>query len=437
MTERSLILRFVFAAAFVAAVAMPAGAAPRTADFIAAVVNQELVTAVEVEQRVAQIKANAQRQNQRLPGDVELRRQVLNALIEERVVLSHARETTSKVDGPELDRAVASVAAQNQLTLPQLRERLAREGMDYARFRENLREQLLMERVREREVTSRIIVTDGEIDAFLARERAGTTATGRELNIAQLLVTVPEGASDAVVAERRARAEAAQARIRGGADFAAVVREISEDANKERGGEIGLRPVDRLPDVFVAAVQGLKPGEVTPTLLRSGAGFHLLKLLEARDNDTPRVTQTRARHILLRPSAQAGAEVAARQLADFKRQIAAGTRRFEDLARERSEDQGSAERGGELGWVSPGAFVPEFEEAMNRLPPGGISDPVQSRFGLHLIQVLERREVALDPKQLREQARIALREQKFEQAYNDWVRDLRARAYVEVREAPQ
>jgi peptidyl-prolyl cis-trans isomerase SurA len=385
---------------------------------------------------VAQVRANAQRQNQRVPADAELRRQVLNALIEERAVLSHARETSSKVDGPELDRAVASVAAQNQLTLPQLRERLARDGMDYARFRDNLRDQLLMERVREREVTSRIIVTDSEIDNFLARERAGAT-TGRELNIAQLLIEVPDGASDAVVAERRARAEAAQARVRGGEDFAKVARELSQDANKERGGEIGLRPVDRLPEVFVAAVQGLKPGEVAPTLLRTGAGFHLLKLVEQREGGAFRITQTRSRHILLRPSAQAGAEAAARQLSEFKRLIQAGTRRFEDLARERSEDQGSGERGGELGWTSPGAFVPEFEEAMNKLPINGISDPVQSRFGLHLIQVLERREVALDPKQLREQARTALREQKFEQAYTDWVRDLRARAYVEVREAPQ
>lgn len=434
MTER--LIRFACAAALLLAHAVPALAAPRTADFIAAVVNQELVTAVEVEQRVAQVRANAQRQNQRLPSDAELRRQVLNALIEERAVLSYARETSAKVDGPELDRAVASVAAQNQLTLPQLRERLAREGMDYARFRDNLRDQLLMERVREREVTSRIIVTDSEIDAFLARERGAATSS-RELNIAQLLIPVPEGASEAVVAERRALAERAQARVRAGEDFAKVARELSEDANKERGGEIGLRPVDRLPEVFVAGVQGLKAGEVAPTLLRSGAGFHLLKLIEAREGDAFKITQTRARHILLRPSAQAGAEAAARQLTEFKRLIQAGTRRFEDLARERSEDQGSGERGGDLGWTSPGAFVPEFEEAMNKLPINGISEPVQSRFGLHLIQVLERREVALDPKQLREQARAALREQKFEQAYNDWVRDLRARAYVEVRDAPQ
>jgi peptidyl-prolyl cis-trans isomerase SurA len=433
MTDRSFAAALGCAAALLLSSA--AQAAPRTADYIAAVVNQELVTAVEVEQRVAQARESAQRANQRLPPDADLRRQALNVLIEERAILSHAREVSAKVDDPELDRAVASVAAQNQLTLPQLRERLAREGMDYARFRASLRDQLLVERVREREVTSRIIVTDGEIDAFIERER-GAAAAERQLNIAQVLIPVPEGASEAVLAERRAIAERAQARVRAGEDFAKVAREMSEDANKERGGEIGLRPLARLPDIFVNAVQGLQPGQVAPQLLRSGAGFHLLKLVEATDGGAFRVTQTRARHILLRPSAQLGADAAARQLAEFKRLVQAGTRRFEDLARERSED-GSAERGGDLGWSSPGAYVPEFEEAMGKLAIGGISDPVQSRFGLHLIQVMERREVALDPKQLREQARAALREQKFEQAYNDWVRDLRSRAYVEVRDAPQ
>lgn len=433
MTDRSFAAALCCAAALLVPAAAPA--APRTADYIAAVVNQELVTAVEVEQRIAQARENAQRANQRLPPDAELRRQALNVLIEERAILSHAREVSAKVDDPELDRAVASVAAQNQLTLPQLRERLAREGMDYARFRASLRDQLLVERVREREVTSRIIVTDGEIDAFIERER-GAAAAERQLNIAQVLIPVPEGASEAVLAERRAVAERAQARVRAGEDFAKVAREMSEDANKERGGEIGLRPLARLPDIFVSAVQGLQPGQVAPQLLRSGAGFHLLKLVEATEGGAFRVTQTRARHILLRPSAQLGADAAARQLAEFKRLVQAGTRRFEDLARERSED-GSAERGGDLGWSSPGAYVPEFEEAMSKLAIGGISDPVQSRFGFHLIQVMERREVALDPKQLREQARAALREQKFEQAYNDWVRDLRSRAYVEVRDAPQ
>jgi peptidyl-prolyl cis-trans isomerase SurA len=238
-----------------------------------------------------------------------------------------------------------------------------------------------------------------------------------------------------VVAERRAKAEAALQRVKAGEDFAAVAREVSEDGNKARGGEIGLRQADRLPDAFVDFVRDLKSGELAPQLLRSGAGFHVLKLVQRRDGSEAGnlVTQTRARHVLLRPSPQLPAELAAQRLQEFKRAIEAGRVSFEAVARDNSED-GSAPQGGDLGWVAPGAFVPEFEEAMNALPVGGLSDPVVSRFGLHLIKVEERREVEVDPKQLREQARNALREQKYEDAYKEWVRDLRARAFVELRE---
>ncbi|MED5621510.1 peptidylprolyl isomerase [Ideonella sp. BN130291] len=408
---------------------------PRGGDYIVAVVNQELVTAGEVDQRVGRIRDTAQRTNAKLPSDRELRQQVLEALIEERVLITYARETGTRVDDADVDRAVQGVAQQNQLTLPQLRERLRQEGMDYARFRNSLRDQMLVERVREREVLSRIKVSDPEIDDFIKKQR-GANAAQPEYNIAQILVTVPDGASVEVVAERQARARVAQQRVRDGEDFAEVAKQMSEDGNRQRGGEIGPKPADRLPDVFVAAVRDLKPGQVAPTLLRTGAGFHVLKLLDRKDTGGGMsVTQTRARHILLRPSAQLSQDTAVKRLAEMKRQIASG-RRFEELARQHSED-GSAAQGGDLGWVSPGALVPEFEEAMNRLPNGGVSDPVVSRFGVHLIQVLERRDVAVDPKQLREQARNALREQKFDEAYNDWIRDLRAKAYVEMREPPQ
>jgi peptidyl-prolyl cis-trans isomerase SurA len=303
-----------------------------------------------------------------------------------------------------------------------------------ARFRANVRDQMLIERVREREVAQRIRITDSEIDEFIEKQR-GAAAGEVQYNIAQVLVTVPEGASDAVVAERRVRAEAALARVRGGEAFVAVAKAVSEDANKDNGGEIGLKPADRLPDVFLEVVRPLANGAVAPTLLRSGAGFHVLKLVERSEGSAFRVTQTRARHILLRPSPQVSAQAVEARLADFKRQIESGARRFEDLAREHSLD-GSAASGGDLGWVGPGQFVPEFEQAMNALSIGGLSAPVVSRFGVHLIQVVERRNVALDAKQLREQARNALRERKFETAHAEWVREVRDRAYVEFREAP-
>lgn len=433
LTIRTLAGALSLALACGAAVAQSGASTLKPGDHIAAVVNQDVVAASEVNQRYERLRAEARQRGEAADPEV-LRKQALEALIEDRVIVTYARENGSRVDEPELDRVVGNVATQNRLSMEQLRERLQAEGMDYKRFRENLRDQMMTERVREREVQGRIRITDGEIDQFLDEQRK-KSAGGAQLNLAQILVTVPEGASEAQVAERRAKAEAALKRVQGGEDFTAVAREVSEDGNKARGGEIGLRPADRLPDIFVDFVRDLKSGQVAPQLLRSGAGFHVLKLVQRRDGSEAAslVTQTRARHVLLRPSPQLPAELAARRLQEFKRAIESGRASFEDVARENSED-GSAPQGGDLGWVSPGAFVPEFEEAMNALPLGGLSEPVVSRFGLHLIKVEERRDIEVDPKQLREQARNAMREQKYEDAYKDWVRDLRARAFVELRE---
>jgi peptidyl-prolyl cis-trans isomerase SurA len=404
-------------------------------DYIVAVVNSELVTAAEVEQRIERVRAaNAARGAARPPVTEQMRQQALDSLIEERVLLTFARESGVRVDDAEIDRAVQSIAAQNKLTMAQLRERVAADGMDFPRFRANLRDQILLERVREREVGQRTRVSDAEIDKYLA-ERNALNARDSELNIAQILISVPEGASPELLAQRQALAEAALARVRSGEDFATVARELSEDGNRARGGEIGLRPASRLPDAFVEQVRSLRPGEVSPTVLRSGAGLHVLKLIERRDTVGVRVTQTRARHILLRPSAQLSADLARQRLADMRAQIERGSNSFDSLARQYSEDA-SAAQGGDLGWVNPGAFVPEFEEAMNRLSVGGLSQPVVSRFGVHLIEVVERRETTLDTKQVREQARNALREQKFEEAYLEWIKELRSRAYVEMREPP-
>lgn len=402
-------------------------------DHIVAVVNQELVTSVELERRILQIRQSASRSGQPMPSAAELRQQALDSLLEERVIITHARDQGWRIDESELDRAVQSVAAQNQLNLTQLRERLQADGMDMARFRSSLRDQIAVERTREREVIDRIVVTDEDIDRELvaAREAARGQA---ELNIAQILVRVPEGADDAVLAERRARAEQALTRVRAGESFEAVARELSDDSSRERGGVLGPRPVDRLPDLFVEAVKTLASGQVAAAPVRSGAGFHVLKLVERNDGSEPNaITETRARHILLRTSEQASAEQAARRLAQVKRQIESGQRLFEDLAREVSED-GSASAGGDLGWYGPGMMVPEFEGPASRLAPGQLSDPVVSRFGVHLIQVLERRRTTMDPAQRREQVRNVLRERKFQQSFDEWVTELRARAYIEVRE---
>ena len=433
MTDLSSFLRRALVAAAVAVAALPAAA--QRGDYIVAVVNQELVTASEVQQRLARIREEAARNRTSLPPAPALRKQVLDALVDERVLITNARESGARVDDPELDRAVANVAQQNQMTMAQLRERLKQEGISYAKFRDNIRDQILVERVREREVVSRIRITDAEIDDLIEKRRKAA-GIGSEINVAQILVTVPEGASDAVVAERRARAEAALKRVQGGEDFGVVARDVSEDANRALGGEIGLRLADRLPDLFVRAVERLKPGEVAPDLLKSGAGFHVVKLVERKEASSFTIDQSRVRHILLRPSPELTPEAAARRLLQFKGDIEAGRKTFEQLARDNSED-GSAVQGGDLGWASPGSFVPEFEEAIAKLPVGGLSDPVTTRFGIHLVQVVDRRKVTLDNRQLREQARNILREQKFEEAFAEWLRDLRGRSYIEYREPPQ
>ena len=404
-------------------------------DYIAVVVNQELVTAGEVERRVVRAQQEASRAGVRLPPEAELRRQALDALIDERAMITSARESGMKVDEPEIDRAVVNIAQQNQITLPELRQRLMAEGIDYGRFRSNLRDQIMIERLREREVYQRIRISEEDVDKFLEERRKEANADA-ETNVAQILVTVPEGSSPATLAEREARAKAALARVLAGEPFEKVAVEVSEDGNKAKGGEIGLRPLSRLPDLFVEAIKGLKSGQVVPQLTRSGAGFHVLKVIERKEVGLGMVIQTRARHVLLRTSPQLSADTASKRLAEYRKQIEGGSKTFEEIARQYSED-GSAASGGDLGWSSPGVMVPEFEAAMNELALNGLSAPVVSRFGVHLIQVLERRNTALEPKQVREQARNVMREQRFEQAYIDWTRELRSRAYVEYREPPQ
>jgi peptidyl-prolyl cis-trans isomerase SurA len=439
---RHLLLRLVLAACATLGMLAPASAQrvaePRViatpGDYIVAVVNRDLVTAVELERRQALIRQSALRAGQPVPPPAVLREQALDSLIEERVIVTHARDLGWRIDETEIDRAVQSVAAQNQMTVDQLRERLQIEGLDMTRFRAQLRDQIAVERTREQEVVARIVVSEEDIDRALAAEREASRAVA-EVNIAQILVAVPEGAEGTALAERRQRVEQVLARLRAGEDFAAVAREMSDDASRERGGELGMRPPERLPDLFVDAVRDLDVGQVAAEPVRSGAGFHVLKVVDRRTGAADgAIVETRARHILLRTSDQATPEQGARRLRELRRQIESGERTFEAVAREVSED-GSAAAGGDLGWFAPGMMVPEFEEPASRLAPGEISEPVLSRFGVHLIQVLERRRTALAPAQRREQVRGVLRERKFEQAFQDWVDELRARAYVEIRES--
>lgn len=410
----------------------------RAADFIVAVVNSEPITNQQVSAEVARIRQQLTAQRRPQPEAGELARQVLNQLINEKVQLQLARELGIKVDDPSIDQAEQSVASQNQLTVEQMHRQLQKEGVDLKRFRDQLRDQLLLTRLREREVEPRVRVSDGEVDQYLAEQQERSAdPVAQSVNMAHILVSVPEGATEQQLAELQARAERVLQRARAGEDFAALAREFSDAQDRANGGQLGLRTADRYPTLFVDATRTLAPGGIAG-LVRSGAGFHIIKLLERRRAGLPpaTVTQSHARHILLVPSTQLNEAQALAKLKDFKRRIQAGETDFATLARQNSQD-GSAAQGGDLGWANPGMFVPEFERVMDGLAPGQISEPLISRFGVHLIQLLERRTAAVSEREQRELVRNMLREKKFNEVYVSWAQEVRAKAYVELREAPQ
>lgn len=414
----------------------PASNEPRAADFIVAVVNSEPITNSEVRVRLARVTQQLAQQGAAMPPREQLAREVLERLISERAQLHLARENGLKVDDAQVDQAERNIARQNQIDVPELRRRLAADGLSQAAFRDDLRNQLLLARLREREVEPRVRVSDQEIDQFLRDQQAAGDPATLELNLAQVLVAVPEEASPVQVEALRAKAVRIQGRARAGEDFAQLAREASDAPGAaQNGGAFGLRSADRYPPLFLDAAAALPTGGVSE-VVRSGAGFHVLKVLEKRQDSAMAVVESRARHILLRPGPNLGEAVARQRLAEFKRRIENGQADFAALAREHSQD-GSAQSGGDLGWARPGMFVPEFEDVMNDLKPGQIAEPFVSRFGLHLLQLLERRRVSLSAREQRDMARNQLREKKLEEAYALWVQDVRGRAWVELREPPQ
>lgn len=407
------------------------------ADYIVAVVNSEPVTNNEVRTAMQRVLKDITQQRQVAPPADELRRRVLERLINERAQLQEANETGIKIDEAAVDQAEQAVARQNQIDVAELRLRVAKDGVTPARFRSQLRDQLTLQRLHERDVEGRIRVSEADIDRFIADQEAGSAdPLAQEINLAHLLIALPEKATAEQAASGLAQAQKVLGRLRAGEEFSAVVQELSA-ADRSNGGQMGLRRADRYPPAFVAATQNLAVGQVSD-MVRSGAGFHVLKLVEKR---APAATakamvQTHARHILLRTGPELTQAAAIARLADFRKRVEAGTATFEALAREHSQD-GSATQGGDLGWVGSGAFVPEFEEPMNRLTEGQMSVPVVSRFGVHLIQVIERRRVELSPREARESIRNQLKESKYDPAFANWAQDIRGKAFVEFREPPQ
>jgi peptidyl-prolyl cis-trans isomerase SurA len=428
--NRFLIRAFALAAFGCATLAQSAPATVEV-DRIIAIVNSEAVTSLQLRERVARVLRNLEKQQVQLPPQDVLERQILEQLIVERAQLQLARESALRVDEGMLDRAIGIIANNNRTNPDAMRATLARDGISWDKFREEVRTELTLDRLREREVENKVTVSDAEIANFLRNHP--DALSGTEYRVAHILLRIPDGATPQQVETLRLRAEKVVSRLRAGEDFARIAADSSDAPDNIQGGEIGWRDRERLPGLYADAVAKLRPGEISPPM-RSAAGIHVIKLLDKREGDAlgaKEVQQTQARHILLKTSEVITDADARARLNALRERITNGAD-FAELAKASSADL-SAVRGGDLGWLNPGDTVPEFEKAMNSLAINEVSQPIQSPFGWHLIQVQERRVQDLSDERRRNAARSILRQRKSEEAYEDWLRQLRDSTYVEYR----
>jgi peptidyl-prolyl cis-trans isomerase SurA len=399
-------------------------------DRIVAVVNDEVITQNDLNERVNLVVRQLQRQGGQLPSSDLLSRQILERMINDLLQVQLAKETGIKVDDPTLDRTIERIALENNLSTTEFRSALERDGIKYPRFREDIRSEIMLARLREREVENGIVVTDAEVETELARE-ARETSGDSEFRLSHVLVLVPPQASPEQIEGRRRRAMLALSELRRGANFAQIAATYSDAPDALQGGNLGWRSSGRLPSLFLETLEKLQPDEVSD-ILRSPNGFHIVKLLEKRGKATAAgVQQTHVRHILLRAREGLSEAEARDRLRRLRERILAGAD-FADLARTNSEDA-SATKGGDLGWVAAGDTVPEFERVMNSLKDREVSQPVQTPFGWHLVQVLERRSDELSEDRKKAAARQSIRARKADEAFQDWLRQSRDRAFVENR----
>jgi peptidyl-prolyl cis-trans isomerase SurA len=403
---------------------------PVEADHIVAVVGGDVITYYELNNRLQAALRQLQKQGTPLPPQDQLERQMLERMIMDKVQLLQARDSGMLVDDVQLDQAIGRIAAGNKMTPQQFRQAIELDGIQFKKFREEIRDEMTIGRLRDREVDSRLVISDGEIDNYLANQPQGTGA--EEFRLAHILLRAPESATPEQIQKLRVRAEQALNRAQAGENFAQLTAAFSDAPDALQGGDIGFRPLDRLPALYSDAAKRLKDGEISP-LLRSSAGFHIVKLLGKRGghNEFSAVQQTHARHILIRINEVVSEAEARRKLENLRERLVNG-KDFAEQARLYSQD-GSASKGGDLGWLNPGDTVPEFERAMDILKDNELSPVVQSPFGMHLIQVIERRLRDMSAERQRNMARQALRERKLDEAYQDWLRQLRDRSYVENR----
>ena len=399
-------------------------------DRIVAVVDQLVVTENELNDRVRTVTAQLEKQGAQLPPADILQKQILERLINDRLQLQLAAQTGLRVDDNQLDKTIERIADQNKMDMPQFREALAGDGISYRKFREDIRNEILLARLREREVDNRINVTESEIDNFLTTQSSRNEAQD-EYEISHILIRAPDDSSPDVLQKLKEKAENALKQLKSGSDFAQVSAAISDAPNALEGGSLGWKTSTQIPALFADALKPMQVGEISP-VLRSANGFHILKLTNRRGGSSPLVIeQTHVRHILVKLSEVMSESQARHKLDTVKERLDNGGD-FAELAKQYSED-GSASAGGDLGWVSPGDTVPQFEKVMNELQPMAISEQVRTPFGFHIIQVLERRKQDMAKEAARLKARQEIRARKSDEAYQDWVRELRDRAYVELR----
>jgi peptidyl-prolyl cis-trans isomerase SurA len=431
---RSLTLLASALLALAALVPLPTTAAEESdivaLDRIVAVVDNDVITRGELDHRLRIIRQQLEKQGTPLPPAEALEKQVLERMITDLLQLQYAARTGLRVDDNQLDKTIERIAEQNKLSLAEFRTALESEGIAFAQFREDIRREILLARLREREVDNRINVTEAEIDNLLT-SKSSRGETDDELEVWHILIRVPEQATPEELQKLRGKAEEALKKLQEGADFGQISAGYSDAPNALEGGKLGWKKLSQLPELFQTTLKPLQKGELS-SILRSPNGFHILKVNDRKGNSTSLVVQqTHARHILIKSSEVVTDAEAQRRLADLKERVDNGAS-FEELARQYSED-GSASKGGDLGWINPGDTVPDFEKAMNALAPGETSAPVRTPFGWHLIQVLERRSQDMTKEAARLRARQEIKSRKADEAYQDWLRELRDRAYVEYR----
>ena len=399
-------------------------------DRIVAIVDQTVVTEQELESRIATVTAQLKKQGTELPPENVLRKQILERLITDTLQIQYAAQTGLKVDDNQLDKTIERIAEQNQMTLTEFSEALAKDGVSMRKFRSDIRNEITIARLREREVDGRVNVTESEIDNFLTSQ-AANTENQDEFEISHILIRTPEEGATEDVQKAKAKVDAAVKELNNGKSFAEVSASFSDAPNALEGGKLGWKSGAQMPALFLDALKTMQVGEVSQPL-RSPNGFHVLKLTNKRGGNSPLVIQqTHSRHILIKLSEIMSEKEGKQKMDNIKERLDNGEK-FEALARQYSEDS-TASNGGDLGWINPGDTVPQFEKAMNELKDNQISPPVRTQFGWHVIQVIERRSQDMSKEAARLKARQEIRAKKADEAYQDWIRELRDRAYVELR----